>query len=269
VSVGLRRLWPPIARRRPETAAELFGRADRRRRAAGYAEAAELVARGLALDPDSLTGHLLAAYVHVARRTVEPARREFRWVLAREPSHPRALLGLARLALEEGDLESARATLVQALRAHPDFPEARALLDGVAAPAPAAAVRPRLDRLRLPASARALVALGADGGLIAAQPAVADDGRGLARAVGLAAATLRRAGLGGLRRGVVGHADETHVVRADAALTLVLTFARETPLTQALLEVNRAWAAAQHELAVAPDHHVAGATGPADARRVS
>jgi hypothetical protein len=43
---------------------------------------------------------------------------------------------------------------------------------------------------------------------------------------------------------------------------------RATHATQGLLEINRLWAAAQHELAIARDA-VAGATAPASARRVS
>ena len=214
----LGRLWRPAVSRRPETAAELFGQADRLRRAGRFGEAAQLVVRGLSLDPASITGHLLAAYLHVARRTIEPARRQFRWVLERDPSHPRALLGLARIALEEGDVEGGREALVRALRAYPDFPEAQALLDGLvtrrSTPSPA---RPRLDRLRLPASARALLALSGDGSVIAARPeAAAAGGRRIARAASLAAAALRRAGFGALRRGIVEDAEETHFLRADA-----------------------------------------------------
>jgi predicted regulator of Ras-like GTPase activity (Roadblock/LC7/MglB family) len=271
VTVVLHRLWRPAVARRPETAAELFGRADRLRRAARYGEAAQLVNRGLGLDPASVTGHLLAAYLHVGRRTVEPAKREFRWVLARDASHPRALLGLARLAVEEGDLDGGRETLLRALRAYPDFPEAQALLDGMATRRPASPpARPRLDRLRLPAAARALFVLGGDGAVIAARPeAAADGGRHIARAAGLATAALQRAGFGALRRGIVEGADEAHYLRVDATLTLAVALPRTTHITQGLLEVNRLWAAAQHELAVAKDDIAAGATASASARRVS
>jgi tetratricopeptide (TPR) repeat protein len=270
VTVGLGRLWRPAGARRPETAAELFGQADRHRRAGRYGEAAQLVARGLSLEPSSITGHLLAAYLHVARRMVEPAKQEFRWVLEHEASHPRALLGLARLVLEEGDLEGCREALVRALRAYPEFPEAQALLDSLAAhrPTPPPA-QPRLDRLRLPAAARALFVLGRDGAVIAARPdAAATTGRRLARAAGLATATLRRAGFGTLRRGIVEDAAEAHFLRADATLTLAVALPRTTQITQGLLEINRLWAAAQHELAVAKDH-LAQATASASTRRVS
>src|SRR5262245_2714708 len=160
----LERLWRPGGRRRIPT--DLFGQADRLRREGRYAEAATLVTSGLALDPNSLTGHLLAAYLHAALRTIEPAKREFRWVLSRDPVHPRALLGLARLALEEGDLVGCRECLSSALRAYPYFPEARAVLDGLTASprnaAPAAAPA-RLERVRLPGAARALVVMDAHG----------------------------------------------------------------------------------------------------------
>jgi predicted regulator of Ras-like GTPase activity (Roadblock/LC7/MglB family) len=229
-----------------------------------------LVVHGLRLDPASVTGHLLAAYLHVACRTIEPARQEFRWILERDPSHPRALLGLARIALEEGDADRGREALVRALRAYPDFPEAQALLDGLATRPPVTpAPRPRLDRLRVPAGARALFVLGGDGAVVAARPeAAAADGRHLARATGLATAALQRAGFGALRRGIVEDADEAHFIRVDATLTLAVALPRTTSITQGLLEVNRLWAAAQHELAVAK-HDVAEATVPASVRRGS
>jgi predicted regulator of Ras-like GTPase activity (Roadblock/LC7/MglB family) len=270
---GLWRSAGPRSARTPpaRTPSALFSQADHFRRHGRYAEAAQMVARGLMIDPVSVTGHLLAAYLHVARRTIEPAKREFRWVLSRDPAHPRALLGLARIGLEEGDIDGCRDALVRALRAYPDFPEAQALLDGLAthsrpAPAAAPAAGPRLDRLRMPGTARALFVVGADGAVMTARPATATDlAERLARALGLATAAFRRAGMGPLRRGIVEDADDRHFVRADATLTLALTLPRATQLTQGLLEVNRLWAAAQHELAVARDD--AAETG--SARRVS
>jgi tetratricopeptide (TPR) repeat protein len=260
--------------RREPTPTELFGHADRLRRAGRYGEAAELVLQGLAQEPGSVTGHLLAAYLHVARRTNEPAKQEFRWVLERDASHPRALLGLARLVLEEGDVDGCREALVRALRVYPEFPEAQALLDGLATrrqtpPAPLRPDRLRLDRLRLPAAARALFVLTGDGAVIAARPEDAgDSGRRLARATGFAAATLQRAGFGPIRRGIVADAHDMHFLRADVTLTLAVTLPRTTHITQGLLEVNRLWAAAQHELAIAKDEIVA-ATAPVGTRRVS
>ena len=271
MSVMPQRRWWPATRRREPTPAELFGHADRLRRTGHDGEAAELVLQGLRLDPTSTTGHLLAAYLHAARRSIEPARREFRWVLERDASHPRALLGLARLALEDGDVDSCREALVRALRAYPDFPEAQALLDGLAErrPAPPPPGRTRLDRLRLPASARALFVVAGDGVMIAARPETArEEGYRLARAAGLAATALQRAGFGRLRRGIVADADDLHFLRTDVTLTLAVTLPRTTHITQGLLEVNRLWAAAQHELAVAKDE-VVQATAAAGTRRVS
>lgn len=270
MSVVFQRLWRPGFSRREPTAAELFGHADRLRRAGRYAEAAELVSRGLDQDPASVTGHLLAAYLHVARRTMEPAKQEFRWVLARDASHPRALLGLARIALEEGDIDGGREALARALRAYPDFPEAQALLEGLATRRTARPPgRPRLDRLRLPAAARALLILAGDGSVLAARPEDASEqGLRLARTVSLAAATMKRAGLGPLRRGIVVDDDAVHILRADVTLTLAVMLPHSTRITQGLLEVNRLWAAAQHELAVAKNE-VVEAAAPADAGRVS
>src|SRR5215470_12569133 len=190
----LERLWRSGGRRRSPT--DLFGQADRLRREGRYAEATTLVTSGLALDPNSVTGHLLAAYLHAAQRTIEPAKREFRWVLSRDPVHPRALLGLARLALEEGDLVGCRECLSSALRAYPDFPEARAVLDALTAASPAnaapATAPARLERLRLPAAARALVVVDAQGLLLAERPDVADAGPRLARIAARSSTTTSR-----------------------------------------------------------------------------
>ena len=249
-------MWWPGRRRRPRTVAELFALADRLRRDGRSADAARLVTAGLERQPNNLTGHLLAAYLHLAARTIEPARREFRWVLARDPAHPRALLGLARLALEENDLDACRDSLTRALRFYPNFPEAEALLGALATHRPSPAPpppSPPLERLRLPSLARALIVLGADGGVIAGRPGdVKGDGDRIARALSLAAAALRRAGVGAVRRGIVEDGEETFFVRCDAELTVALALPRTTHITQGLLEVNRLWAAARPELTVRP-----------------
>ena len=248
--------WPGRPQR-PQTVPELFALADRLRRHGRTADAARLVAAGLEREPNNLTGHLLAAYLHLAGRTIEPARREFRWVLARDPQHPRALLGLARLALEENDLDACRDSLTRALGLYPDFPEAQALLGAIAVPRPSPAPpppSPRLDRLRLPSLARALVVLGADGGVIAGRPAdVKGDGDRIARAISLATAALQRAGLGAPRRAFVEDREETFFLRCDTEITIALALPRTTHITQGLLEVNRLWAAARHELTVRPE----------------
>ena len=270
----LRRLWgsAPARRQKP---VELFALADRRRRDGRPAEAAKLVQAGLAIDPENLTGHLLAAYLHLAARTIEPARGEFTWILRRDPAHPRALLGLARIALEEGDVATCRESLTQALRIYPDFPEAQALLGATATvrPRPPAAVAPRLrsaiERLRMPPLARTLLVLGPEGEVLTARPEeAAGHGEALVRATRLAAATLGSAGLGTPRRAVLDAGDESYFMRMDAVLTAALALPRTTQITQGLLEVNRVWAAAGHDRAMRAETTPASAGTDAGARRL-
>lgn len=252
----LRGLWTPRGGRAPLSVTDALRRAEQRRREGRYAEAAALVTHALALDPDNLHAHLLAAYLHVARRAPAPAKAEFHWVLGHDPNHARALLGLARIALEEGDSPTCRDLLRRALRFYPDFPEATALLEAVrvraAAPPPAATPRvPRVERLRLPGTGRALVIGRADGGLIASQP-VADDAKdvseALARTLRLAAAALGRARLGALHRAIVEDEQDAAFTRTDGDLVVSLALPRATDPTQGLLDLNRLWAATLHEL---------------------
>src|SRR5260370_9044451 len=87
------------------------------------------------------------------------AKTSFRRVLSLDPYHPRALFGLARIALEEGDIEGCRPFLDRAIQYFPDFPEAKALQEMVATwSAPAVAVPSTVGaintkRLRLPPGA--------------------------------------------------------------------------------------------------------------------
>jgi len=277
------RLWASRGGREPQTVPEALRRAEQRRREGRDAEAAALVARVLELDPDNLHAHLLAAYLHVARRATAPARQEFRWVLGHDANHARALLGLARIALEEGDAHECRDLLRRALRFYPEFPEATALLEAVrtreAAPPPASATAaPRVDRLRLPGTGRALIIGRADGGLIASQP-VADDAKdvseALARTLQLAAATLGRAGLGPLHRAIVEDDHDAVFTRTDGDLVVSLALPRATDPTQGLLDLNRLWSAMLHELGLAAGPPAAAPSStPADTpvdrtRRVS
>src|SRR5262249_54491310 len=98
--------WSSLGRRRP-TVASLFRRADQQRMDGFYEAAARLLAQGLELAPESSVGHLLMAYLHADLRQADEARAEFERVLALDPYHPRALLGLARIAIEEGDTAEA------------------------------------------------------------------------------------------------------------------------------------------------------------------
>jgi tetratricopeptide (TPR) repeat protein len=240
----LSRMWAP---RRALTLADAFRRADRFRREGRLPEAMAMVGYGLGLDPDNITGHLLAAYLHAAGRAMAPAKAEFQWVLARDPNHARALLGLARIALEEGQPAGCRELLGRALRFYPEFPEAQALLDAVgalAAPAPPA-VAVALDRLRLPDHGRSLVVARHDGALVGTGGGGDDEATraaALARILAVAAGALARGGFGAVRRAIVEGVDEAVFARTDGAMLVALTLPRTTAITQGLLEVNRLWA---------------------------
>lgn len=272
----LRRLW--TTRRAPLTVARALRRAEQRRREGRYTEAGALVARVLELDPDNLHAHLLAGYLHAARRAPAPAKAEFRWVLGHDANHPRALMALARIALEENDAAVCHDLLRRALRCYPDFPEAAALLDvlraretsaAAGAPLPTSA---RFDRLRLPGGARALVVARAGGALVAAVP-TADDAtdvaEAVARALRLAGGALGRAGLGALHRAIVDDERGSVFIRTDVGLIVALTLPRATDPRRGLLDVNRAWAAALHELGLAAAAATPGSpvSTPADPTR--
>jgi len=279
----LRRLWTPRDGREPLSVPDALRRAELRRREGRYAEAGALVARALEIDAGNLHAHLLAAYLHVARRATAPAKEEFHWVLGHDPNHARALLGLARIAFEERDTRTCHDLLRRALRFYSEFPEASALLELVrareAVPAPVAPAAPRVERLRLPGTGRALIIGRTDGGLIASQP-VTDDAKdvaeALARTLQVATAALRRAGVGPLHRAIVEDRRDAVFTRTDGELIVSLALPRATDPTQGLLDVNRLWSATQHELglaagppAAAPSSTPADTPGAAPTRRVS
>ena len=280
----LRRLWTPRDGRESLSVPDALRRAELRRREGRYAEAGALVARALEIDAGNLHAHLLAAYLHVARRATAPAKEEFHWVLGHDPNHARALLGLARIAFEERDTQTCHDLLRRALRFYPEFPEASALLELVRAreaapPAPVAPAAPRVERLRLPGTGRALIIGRSDGGLIASQP-VTDDAKdvseALARMLHVATAVLRRAALGPLHRAIVQDGRDAVFTRTDGELVVSLALPRATDPTQGLLDVNRLWSATQHELglaagppAAAPSSTPADTPGAAPTRRVS
>src|SRR5574342_1022962 len=105
---------------RPRSAASLFRLADQYRHEGRYEEAADLIAEGLRVAPNIAVGHLLDAYVHVVFREMPAAKTSFRRVLSLDPYHPRALFGLARIALEEGDIEGCRPFLDRAIQYFPE-----------------------------------------------------------------------------------------------------------------------------------------------------
>src|SRR5262245_21705788 len=114
-------------KRQPATAL-VFRQAQRLRDQGRYRRAAGLVDEALLHDPKNVVGHLLAASLHMVLRETRRARASFERVLALEPTQPRALLGLARIELEDGETAACCALLSRALARYPDLPEARAVL---------------------------------------------------------------------------------------------------------------------------------------------
>jgi tetratricopeptide (TPR) repeat protein len=252
----LGRVWRAIGgSRRPVTSADCFRLAEQSRRAGRLEDAASLVAQGLALDPRSILGHLLAAYVHAALRQGEAAKREFAAALALDPEHPRALLGLARVALEEGDAARSAELLREALRFAPDFPEARALLEatGYGGPADARSGETPLPvgRLSLPLGSRQCVVRRSDGTVLFAHPDAAAAealGASVARLTRIATATLARAGLAGMESAVVDGSAGTMFVRGDGHLVVALTLGREAPMGTGQRHVDAIWTRCRAEL---------------------
>jgi tetratricopeptide (TPR) repeat protein len=250
-----------IGLNRSVSSVELFRKADQNRREGHVERAAQFVQQGLALEPNSLVGRLLAAYLYVANRKMAAAKAEFERVLARESDHPRALLGLARIAFEEGDAARCTELLRRALERYPDFPEAQALLEATTAHA----LTPprdheheprsfRHDRLRPPTGTKDLLLLQTDGTLLWAheeQPARDQLAAHLTRVVRLASATLARSGYGALRRAIVDGAGETTFIRANDMLLLSFTHPPGADSRAGLLEMNTLWAASLQELGMA------------------
>ena len=248
----LGRTWSSIIGMvRTPTAVALFRRALECQNAGRYDEATRLVAEGIAQAPQSGIGHLLAAYLSVARREMEPAKLAFHRVLALDPYHPRALLGLARIALEENDLETSRALLDRALQFYPEFPEARALQEmakSVSGPAAATALPAAVGApltaahdLDLGIPARDLALTRTDGSVVRAR---VDDMHAQALAHHLAqvhrivSATLARAGLGPLRRGVVETQGEMTLFVSDAGLILSATVDGHVAIAPGLVQIG-------------------------------
>jgi Tfp pilus assembly protein PilF/predicted regulator of Ras-like GTPase activity (Roadblock/LC7/MglB family) len=255
------RIWHMIGgRRRQPTSAQMFRQAQRLRDEGRFEHAAELVESALLSDPGSVVGHLLAGSLHMTLRETGQARTSFERVVALEPTQPRALLGLARIAIEEGEPATCRELLSRALARYPDFPEARALLevargleasaDAKRAAAPSNGIR--ADRLRLPAESREALFVRRDATLLFAAPrgpraeAVAASAVKLAR---IATAMLARAGLGPLRHAVIEGAAETTYLRTDDAALLALAFDSDVKAATAVAHLERVWGSCRSELA--------------------
>lgn len=245
-------------RRRPPTTVEVFCLARRYRDEGRFEEAATLVSQGLDRDPRSLVGHLLAGSLYAAFREMDHARAEFQRVLALDALHPRALLGLARIALEENDVPACLGFLRRALERYPDFPEAQALLDAVSGLS-AEAVTHRsstpaavhVDRLRAPIECRELLLTRDDATVLAIQPRGArteELATRTARIAQLASAMLGRSGLGGLRHAVIEDGGETTLLKTDGGVALALTFGRDVETVAGLGHLDRVWTNARQAL---------------------
>jgi len=245
---GLAALVRPVMPSRP-TASALFLRADQCRQDGQYDEAQRLVAEGLALAPENSTGHLLAASLHLAGRDTAAAHSAFRRALELDPYHPRALLGLARIAFEEGEIAGARGHLARALEYHQDFPEAEALLgllEGWTPPAPGStgATTGRLDRLAVPPRARDLVLMDEAGATVAAGPGPAREPvllAHLAQVKHISASALARSDLGPLRRGYVDCDGALTVLRADDGRLVAVTLPAGTAPAEGWRQLDRVW----------------------------
>ena len=255
------RIWHLVrGKKRQPTGTLMLRRVQRLRDEGRYRRAAGLVDEALVHDPKSVVGHLLAASLHMVLRETGQARTSFERVLALEPTQPRALLGLARVELEDGEAAACCALLNRALARYPDFPEARALLE-VAQELLATAEATRdatstgavyADRLRLPVESREALFMRADATVIVAEPHGPRTDAVAAHAVKLATvatAMLGRAGLGPLRHAVIEGAAETTYLRRDDAALLTLSFDRDVKCTTALGHLERVWRRCRSELA--------------------
>lgn len=248
ISTGFTTLVKPAVGHRPPTAAALFRRADQCRQDGRYDESRRLISDGLALQPNSGTGHLLAAYLSLVDRDMGAARASFHRVLDLDPYHPRALLGLARIAFEEGDVDGSKSFLGRALQYYQDFPDAKALRDMLDSWTPVSTPPPTpaspLERLDLPAGATDMVLARADGSLVLARSSV-ERQRALTLHVAqvnrIASSALARSGLGVLRRAAVDSEDTLTVLMVDGGDVLALTLPRTLDLGQALAELDRVW----------------------------
>jgi Flp pilus assembly protein TadD len=98
---------------------------------AGYGRIDEALtwhAKAVALAPDYVSARIKWADALLRHNEPEAAAHEYREALTRSPGQVHALVGLARIELEKGQLEAAREKLSQAIAAEPTFAGAHELM---------------------------------------------------------------------------------------------------------------------------------------------
>ena len=258
--MNLTRFWSAVAGSRRElTPTEIFSQARRVRDRGRFEEAVALVTTGLARDPDSIAGRMLSGSLHVIFREMEPAKADFERVLAADRHQPRALLGLARIALEEGDAARCTLLLRRALERFPDFPEVQALLEVIsvqaaAPPRPAPAPEPTHE-LQVPPINHELMLQSPDGALLVAHPSAVSHEASAAhvhQVLQLADAIAVRCGYGTIRRAVLEGAAETVYVRRDASHVLSMMVRTDLDADLVTGHLDRLWEATTESPAPAP-----------------
>jgi len=251
----LTRVWERIRRRRrTASSVELLQRAERYRREGRFEDGAALAREVLGREPKNALALLLRGYLHAALRDSVAARAAFRAVLALDPEHPRAMLALARIAFEDGEVGPAKQLLEKALRIYPDFPEALALLDATRAvagepmlaedSAASGTLMARLGQIPRPEGTRECLLFTTDGGLLLAHPATVTRAAlavHLARVATLGSATLARAGLGPLRRASVSANPGTTFIAVEGRHVLALTLPPETTVAAGQTQTAELW----------------------------
>jgi predicted regulator of Ras-like GTPase activity (Roadblock/LC7/MglB family) len=159
---------------------------------------------------------------------------------------------VARIAIEAGDPDAARPALERAVLYHADFPEARMLEKMLAVRGAVqsnfawAPTRPvRAEGIRLSQDGRDPILARLDGTVVFAQcdedqePVLAQH---VVQVVRIASATLARAGLGALRRGVIEGAQASTYLQTDVGLVLALTLPSGTSIADGWSALGRLWA---------------------------
>ncbi|HET9133082.1 MAG TPA: roadblock/LC7 domain-containing protein [Gemmatimonadales bacterium] len=212
-----------------------------RLRQRGQLEAAVTVAlEGLARHPALPDAHDLVARIRVDQGRDDDARAAWTAVLDLEPEHPGALKGLAYLAFRRHDFDEAERRLETARRTAPRDVTILAALDRVRAARPMQATSVRLDD-----PAQGLVLADADGLLVAGGlgPELPTGDAAAAMAAGLAREAQRTArflALGEWRHVVVeGQGGRCVVTPVQGTATLLVRRSAGTPIGRLVADAQR------------------------------